>query len=446
MEDNLIKELSREKLGRLSSDFEVELLRLIKTLNLITQSKELYKNQVEEIEAISNNLKIRINDFTIKLLEIEKSAREGVRESQNDFSSSQDAAPAHDYDTIIKEVTQFREIIDTVDKDIERAKTGHLNRLDSFYSVYNLELKASQGELDTKLTHLKELLAKAQPESPAEEPLPDRANGGPEQAYAQGNGSGEAHVLAVPPETRVPQAPPRASQETHTSEIPKRNINLAHDAPPCERAAAFGSGGLFMAIVFLFFGAIVGITTFYLLDIIGDDDTAPVLREEIYSENDITVREEYSSLSASNKEASPQSVREVITRKPTDESSSAQLNLEQIKDPEARKYLLDKTAAESASKEGLKEPLKTGANDTGKEYAASPKLTEPAVSGSDLYTVVGPGANVRSGPSMSYSVATVVLEGDMFVSTGENRGIWIKVLAPDGTEGWISKKLVKQIN
>ena len=66
--------------------------------------------------------------------------------------------------------------------------------------------------------------------------------------------------------------------------------------------------------------------------------------------------------------------------------------------------------------------------------------------GSDLYTVVGVGANIRSGPGINHSVATVVMEGERFESMGERRGIWIKVIAPDGTEGWVSKKVVRQLN
>lgn len=42
---------------------------------------------------------------------------------------------------------------------------------------------------------------------------------------------------------------------------------------------------------------------------------------------------------------------------------------------------------------------------------------------------------------MSNDVITVVKEGDEFSGLGEKSGRWIKILAPDGKQGWISTKV-----
>ena len=431
MEDTLKKELSRENLNRLSSDFEVELLRLIKTLNLISQSRELYKNQVEEIESISNNLKIRINDFTIRLLEIEKGARESVREYRNDFSSSADNNESNDYETIIKEVNEFREKINAVDKDIERAKVEHLSKLDSFYSVYNLELKASQGELDTKLADIKELLAEAIPEPVVQETPAPEIPAAPEPAQVQGNGSDEQPMPEPPPVSEAPEIPQSEFQRQSAEDLPKRNINLSHYPPRDMRHSISTSNGIIVGIIFLFFGALVGVTSYYLLDYIGEDNTPQGLREEIYSDDSISPKKEDSSPITSNVESLTQSETEIAEKENTPQNEFAAVDEETptatntTANDKFFKYLMDETA-----------------DTTSLDTNVSPETA----TGLDIYTVQGVGANVRSGPGMNHSVATVVLEGDEFAALGERRGVWIKVMTPDGTEGWISKKVVKQIN
>lgn len=426
MEDRLQKELSRENLNRLSSDFEVELLRLIKTLNLISQSRELYKNQVEEIESISNNLKIRINDFTIKLLEIEKSARESVREYRSDFSSSADNNELNDYEIIIKEVNEFREKIDAVDKDIERAKLGHLSKLDSFYSVYNLELKASQGELDTKLSDIKELLAQAVPETAVQKPPAPEVPTAPEPVETKGNGS-DAEPLPEPAvASEVPETPQSEFQRPRPEDdLPKRSINLSHYPPKDVRHSVSTSNGIIVGIIFLFFGALVGITSYYLLDYMGQDNNEIGLREEIYSDDSVAQIEE-DALTTSDVESVPLSATNIAETEDTTYSPGGE-EIPEASDVSDKffEYLMDETVETASVDEEIMPDTPTGL---------------------DLYTVLGVGANVRNGPGMNHSVATVVLEGDEFAALGERRGVWIKIIAPDGTEGWISKKVVRKIN
>ena len=63
------KDLVQESLKRISANFELELLRLIRTLNFISESKELYKDQIDYFQSMIDKYKLGLKDFTINLLE-----------------------------------------------------------------------------------------------------------------------------------------------------------------------------------------------------------------------------------------------------------------------------------------------------------------------------------------------------------------------------------------
>ncbi len=64
----------------------------------------------------------------------------------------------------------------------------------------------------------------------------------------------------------------------------------------------------------------------------------------------------------------------------------------------------------------------------------------------DILTITGVGANIRSGPGINYNIVGLAKSGDLLESVNEERGNWMRVRKLDGTEGWISKKLVKSID
>ncbi len=60
-----------------------------------------------------------------------------------------------------------------------------------------------------------------------------------------------------------------------------------------------------------------------------------------------------------------------------------------------------------------------------------------------LLTVTASLANIREGPGINYPVISVAKEGKVFERLDDVRGgKWIKIKTQDGTEGWISKKVV----
>jgi len=78
-----------------------------------------------------------------------------------------------------------------------------------------------------------------------------------------------------------------------------------------------------------------------------------------------------------------------------------------------------------------------GSPSTGASAATSPSATaQKQVLGGPQALVTAPSLNVRSGPSMSHGVETVVPQGTNLTILGKRHG-WYRVQLPDGTIGWV---------
>jgi hypothetical protein len=87
MKGDIYNDHAQENLKMISANFE--LLRLIKTPNLISQSKELYRKQITFIEELTDRYKLRLSDFTIHLLDMERKSHEAfsAEDADNQFST-----------------------------------------------------------------------------------------------------------------------------------------------------------------------------------------------------------------------------------------------------------------------------------------------------------------------------------------------------------------------
>ncbi|MCL4245189.1 MAG: hypothetical protein KJ002_08685, partial [Candidatus Dadabacteria bacterium] len=165
---------AQESVKRISANFELELLRLIKTLNLISQSKELFRTQAAGMEAFTAGYRIRLNDLKAKL------ARGGETVAASGDPFAPPAGSPHVPDYIFGITEDIENYLDEIGSDLEKLKAEYLGKLDTVYSVYNIELGASQTDLDTRLRDLeRELLgvlstARA-PKAPEPEPVPAEA-------------------------------------------------------------------------------------------------------------------------------------------------------------------------------------------------------------------------------------------------------------------------------
>src|SRR3990167_10423427 len=120
MKGDIDKEFAQENLKRISANFELELLRLIRTLNLISQSKELYKGQITFIQSLTDKYKLRLSDFTIRLLDLDRNFRHPshAHDSENLFGVPKE--PALTPASVAGIVHEIRDYLNEISSDIEK--------------------------------------------------------------------------------------------------------------------------------------------------------------------------------------------------------------------------------------------------------------------------------------------------------------------------------------
>jgi len=427
MKGDIDKDLAQDSLKRISANFELELLRLIKTLNLISQSKELYKGQITFIQALTDKYKLRLSDFTIRLLDLERKSREPAREGNGENLFAPPKEQALTPSAVADVVFEIRDYLNGISEEIEKNKEEYLQKLDSVYSVYNLQLGASQTDLDIKLRELQKEIARA---SGANGSGQER-NETPAEAVAgidYVKPSIRQPETVKPAETVKPRArnidyigpdeppkepAPRPAAQTAASAKPKPEIKSTPKTGESEtdkdakikNAYVIGAGLLILGIV-------VGVLFYDMLMRMWGVEKTPT--ESTYSSS-VTKKEpapEAKPPVAVTKAEAPKAPEPVIEKKD-----------EAVKVAEQAKPALPQPVVQ-------KEPEK-------------PQPQPPAAE-TVSYTVIGVGANVRSGPGMGNDVVTVVKEGDVFSATGEAQGRWVRIRTSDGKEGWISTKVIRE--
>lgn len=154
-----IENLMDEKLNRLSQDFELDLIRLLKTLSLISQSKDILEKHIGYLRGRSTELQNGLSGFTISLLELEKELSElslkpvGLGEELNDKLKGY----IKDLKALLNGyLTHAREMND----DLEKKSGEYINDLELTRKLYTLELQSTQIELDSRLRELQSNLSK----------------------------------------------------------------------------------------------------------------------------------------------------------------------------------------------------------------------------------------------------------------------------------------------
>ncbi len=124
MKGDIDKELAQENLKRISANFELELLRLIKTLNLISQSKELYKGQITFIQALTDRYKLRLSDFTIRLLDLERNSHEQPNTQSPESVFGTPKEPSLTPAAVAGIAHEIREYLNEISAEIEKTRTS----------------------------------------------------------------------------------------------------------------------------------------------------------------------------------------------------------------------------------------------------------------------------------------------------------------------------------
>jgi cytoskeletal protein RodZ len=434
---------ARESVKRISANFELELLRLIKTLNLISQSKELFRTQAAGMEAFTAGQRTRLDDLKAKLARM----GEAPPASGDPFEAPAGRPPVPGY---LFDITRdIESYLDEIGSGLERLKTDYVGKLDTVYSVYNLELGASQSDLDTRLKELeKELIRAAVPAAgKADEPEaapavhsvpPAPEEPGPERTFVP-------RVDYIGPDPTVdnittlrPNGKKTEEAETKPAEKTEKKEAKAAKANGQAVQAGFKSPYVMNAVL-LIMGLILGVI-FY----------------------DALMRtwgiQNYTGAQKIEAEApvSPPAVAPAPVKKEAEEGKFAAVN-RQPKEPapapkpvepvqeRAETPAIIAAVPEKPEEEAKAEP-EAAAPPAETLAEPEPAQSTPAVTtaGAGAYTVIGAGANIRSGPGMGYDVVTEVSGGETITSTGEVRGRWVKISVPGGGEGWISSKLLRE--
>ena len=417
MKGDIDKNLAQDSLKSISANFELELLRLIKTLNLISQSKELYKGQITFIQALTDRYKLRLSDFTIKLLDLERKSREPAREGEGENLFAAPKEQALSPSAVADVVFEIRDYLNNIGEEIERNKEEYLQKLDSIYSVYNLQLGASQTDLDLKLRELQKEIARASESNGAGQKETLTAEDVTSIDYVKP--SLREHETSRPAETAKPKErnidyigpdePPKAAETAPAAKpkpeiksTPKTADTAADKEAKVKNSYVIGAGILILGIV-------VGVLFYDMLMRMWGVEKVPPAGETAYTAPEAKKEPapEVKPPAAATKAEAPKAPEPQVVKKEEPVQSA------------------DQTIPALSLPAVEKEPV-------------------PQAAGTKSYTVIGAGANVRSGPGMGNDVVTVVKEGDVFTATGERQGRWVMIKTSDGSEGWISTKVIRE--
>lgn len=444
------KDLARENLKRISASFELELLRLIRTLNLISQARELYKNQVDQFQQLTDKYKFGLSDFTIRLLDAERKSREASEPGDDENLYAPPTEHPSDTGPIIEIVDEFREYLDGIGAELERSKTLYINKLDSIYSVYNLELGASQKDLDMKLLRLQKEIARiaeansaddkttrqedsdkiAKDVRPATDTKTDREKSASEKTVFKNKNYADSRESKPVINLKDPSLKERAEKPAPDT-LPGTDVlnGQREEEPKMKHAYVAGA-------VLLIIGVIMGVVFYDIL----------LKRWGFQEYADVENIESYTPAGTSDGNAGLSKGLD----KGAEERLAAENHIDGPKDnipsPDAVQATGGEEAVQLHSGEAEEVP-------GGGEFELADTITgntPQQTLGGDMveiktYTVKGSGANIRNGPGVNYDIVTVVRPGQEFQGTGGQHGHWITILTPDGREGWVSGKIIKEV-
>lgn len=380
------KSMIEERLNRISSDFELDVLRLIKTQSMISSTSEIIDSESETVKKRSEEFQEILKDFSNNLLE----------KAKNMPAFENDASSQRDINEILSTIEDYRTRTRKIRDEVEQVTKENLSRLSSLHEFYSMELRAYQEGLDTKLQDLQKSIASTLDIDENELDL----NRGIE--YVSDEDIEEEYPVHKKPHTE-----PFDGKQDGIKEGKGKKHSI-----PGRYVAAFVLILLAVAVyVYQVSFQQAGINSY-----LGKTAKTDTNQRELA---DTPLRGTEAETVAGNKENLQHTATD--TQKP-EELEAPEDNMTGIQDSDADHG----SGMVSETKEGSTKALT-------EEFPEKP-----------LYTIRVRGANVRSGPGKGYDVVTVVRSGDTFEKSGEETDRWMKIRTETGLQGWIAKSLVKE--
>lgn len=354
-----IDSIMNERLRRLVSEFELDLMRLLKTASFLSLSKDVLQKHVNYIFSESTNFQKNLGNFTISLLELEKKISEQftphgekTQELVQDLKIYID-----DLNLLINEYIHHSKEANDV---LEKKRNDDINNIEALNNLYNLELRSAQTEFDSRLKRLESSISKT---------------------ISEASGSDSKTINSPSSSTsRTQENKISAAASINSKSVTLKNPQI-----------------IISSLVSMFLGLIIGIALFYSFTSIEFPNKDISSKVPNISSKTLTEMSDKEKQTAEEKESIPQEL-------------SVDNNLEQKK----------------------------------KNHADRNELK--SINQKKLLSIKHPGANIRKGPGINYTVISTAEEGEILQYLSGERGIWMKIKTRDGKEGWISKKRVREVD
>ncbi|NIP31633.1 MAG: SH3 domain-containing protein [Candidatus Dadabacteria bacterium] len=382
--------LFEKKLNQLSSNFELDLLRLIKTQSFISMTKDVMGKEVNTLRTKSTDFQKKLKEFSIKTIELEEELSR-LDVNNTDYKNK--------YLQNLREILHdCRDYSDVLSKDLNTGLTDNIEKLDSLHRFYLMEMEVFRKELDNRIGILqKQFSDTAKEDSLLSDNIDhDIYNIYDRKVYENSGVNFD--------EMGLDDIQELSEEDIIVDEI----ISSSESNLENESDLSGNNYGYFLFFVLLIVAFGLG---YYNFDKI--DKSTYTLRHKLLNVLNIDMfrNEKESSMNTSFNEdiKSKELDNEILQNKRLDKSSGV----------------------EKVKSENINE-LKTNDGDN------------PSKESSDTYVITGKYANIRTGPSIYYDLVVTMMPDQKMKSLGEYNGHWLKVRTNDGKEGWISGKLIKK--
>ncbi len=390
-----INKFIEERIKNVSSEFEIDLIRLLKTNSYVSNLGNLTKENSNYIKFKLTEIKDILRQFSIKLYEVERSLN-----FQTDDIPGQKNIEL--FDDLRSEIINNQNSINAILAKIENDERDITNKIDTLFKHYSLEIEATQKELDYRLNSLQKEFIEFTPSSTVKEVLVEK-----KQEQIMG--------------------------DTGINEDTAVNRKVFNQA-------------IIYVIVLVVLGALI------FIGIINLKDKKSIISKKTLDTKDEKINNKKNDYYIYNIDT-PKSEEKKLTKKNVVDNGSRKSS--QFAADELNKDSKEITKVSNLYKNELKyKPMNLYIKNVDTPKSEEKKLTKKDSTNSktveiirpvqkqDFLMVKGVGANVREGPGMIYSVVFIVGSGQEFIDLNEKKGIWLKIKMNDGREGWISSKLI----